>query len=331
MSNSTVIVSDRFDNLRGELPGVAVNWSFLINGLGMATLQIGFDHPKATEYYLGMSNIARVKYPGLRTWIGRIDGLQWQAGAISVTCRSLECLLQKRRTAETRSFVSTAGGVCAKALVDEANDVEKTGALTSSDLIWSGGDPQTFTCYHDDVYERVQTLAETVGAEWWVDENRYLRWESRRGTDRELALIDGVNVSADSSYSEIAVDIANDWLVIGYGEDWAQKPKVQRTDGDSIGKYGLRQATEDAQDLPTEAALETRSQALVNEYGLPFQFFDLLVPNVGDIWSQLDLGDRVRLQSGSWGWNGIDEMVRIIGQEINDQAGVMRLIVKREV
>lgn len=334
MSNpsNVVVVSDRWDVARGELPGVAVSWASVINGIGIATLQVGYDHPKANEYYLGAANLARIRYPGLRPWAGRIDDHRWQAGTISVTLHSLETLVRKRRSAETRSFVGTAGGVCARALIDEANAIYPTGVLTDDDLIWHGGALQTFTCYFDDLFERIQKLATDVGAEWWIDEERYFHWQQRRGADKlDVILEDGVNVADGSSYSELSTEMTNDWIAVGYGEDWGQKPKRRAFDQTSIDRYGIREGTEDAQDLPTLAALDARAAALVSETGNPLRLFDLSVPNRDGVWSQLELGDRVRVRGTRWGWGGADELVRIIGVEVNEMAGIMRLTVQRGV
>lgn len=323
----------------GEVEPAIGPISWRVNQVGRVQFQMGITDAKTTEQYLIFGNRILIQFDnGLPDWGGMIDPpREWSSRIVQATAYSGEYILGLRTTDQGRYFSGDPVGEIYRKLIEETNLLAPTGIEIGS--IWAGGDGH-FPDYHMDnllkiiqesVCGRLSTAEFEVagglsGGRITFTANFYERMGKNKP---EVALVEDRNV-VEAKVSEQG-PIVNYWNLAGSGQGWADDRLMTLgvEDKASQAKYGLRMDAAVFNDVNNQDTLDGHAADLLAEFKEPNVVFDLTVSDAAPgRFADYGLGDGVWLDLPSYGFEGIGQMVRVMGREYNPSTGFCRLVVE---
>lgn len=317
----------------------SVSWR--LNDVGRATFVLSVLDAKATEAYLRFGNRVYLTFDnGLPPWGGVIDPPRvWRGdGTVEIAAYSGEYILGFRQTDRGRYFSAASVGYIFSALINEANSVWNTDIAVGD--VWAGGDGH-FPSYHfanllkkmkDSLCSRLSSadfavLATESGGAVSFAAHLY----ERRGLDRNgVVLLEGKSLAGFELMEQ--GPIINSWDVAGKGSGWGgNRPTAHAQNDVSISIYGLREGFEMHSDTEAVTSLQAIADNLLGRTAYPRNILTVEAVNVSPaLYSDYDVGDRVRVIAPSYGFAGYDEMVRVLTREYRPESDLCSLVVEEQ-
>jgi hypothetical protein len=322
-----VLIGDRFGKVVGEVKPQLGPVSWRLNKIGKVDLAFAKTDPKVTESTLQYGNRVLIRFSddvGLPPWGGTIEPpLSWSSTSVSVSCRSIEYLLQYRRTGKTRAFYGAPVGVIFRQLLQEMETEESIGLRFGQ--IWMGG-RNHFPRYH------CKNL-------WWIIMESLIKLEGcdvrftpqladgriaflaemfeRLGEDKagRYAFKERFNVSSATLVEQ--GPIVNEFMAIGAGSTWGdERPASVALVGESSRRYGLRQDSGIYSSVTEPTTLDRYASEEARQMSRGAVRLELEVVNATPaLFKEYEIGDTVRCELPSFGFHGYRESVRVLTRE----------------
>jgi hypothetical protein len=322
-----VLIADRFGRVMTEVTPRIGPVSWRLNKVGKAELLFAKTDPKATESNLQYGNRVLIRFSddiGLPAWAGTIEAPRgWSESSISVAVKSIEYLLQFRRTGKTRAFYGAPVGMIFRKLLQEAETEERLGLEFGQ--IWMGG-RHHFPRYH------CKNL-------WWIITNSLLKLEGcdvrftprlangqitflaeifeRLGEDKsgKYALKEGFNVKV-LAFEEQG-PIINEFMAIGAGSTWGDERQTSvALVQESSRRYGLRQDSRVYSSVTEQTTLDRHADEEARAMSQGAVRLELEAANEEPAtFNQYGVGDTLRCELPSYDFHGYDEAVRVQTRE----------------
>lgn len=258
-------------------------------------------------------------------WIGVIDPPQeWDARNITVSAYSPEHVFGWRRGPVEETIKGSAGTIFAN-LISKINKAEAT--ILQAGNIWRGGEQREETLNPTLLNEDLKRIQERSLEEYEfqanADKSGRLRvignWSQKIGKDTSVLLHEGKgggNIEVVGRIMVVDGVIVNDLLGYGEGATWKSKPMYIAKDKQSIGKYGLRQGSENFTNA-TQTSIKPNTIKRLQEYHQLPNTFRINALNVGKTWSYIRMGNTFTLRLQNVGFGnatlGYETTIRIVG------------------
>ena len=334
-----VLIADRFGRLLTEVQADVGPVSWLLNGIGRASIALATSDAKATAEHLEIGNRVLLLFDnGLPPWGGVLDLPRvWGGGQVSVAAYGIERLLNYRVTARSDNFDGQPAGAIFKTLLQREEEQEPLGIRLGE--VRNGGRLHYPRYHYKSLwYVLDYSLSRMERCDWRFRpylENEFLRFQAafyeQAGADvsGSAALVEGRNVAADSSLTEQG-EVVNTHFAVAEGTDWGvERAVIVGQDAQSRARYGLRETGTVYAGVSAPGTLEMHAVNCLRENSSPRRIFGLEVTNAAPgAFADYDLGDRVRCLLPSFGFGGYDGLVRIIGREYDPASGRCTLAVE---
>lgn len=333
MSTSSSVPKDRIRifNREGFVLAefrASVDRSWAIGDEGRAA----FTYPSrktdvANDDVLRFGNWLLIENDTLPAWVGVIDVPQeWDARNVTVCAYTPERVFSWRIGPPEEVLTGSPGSVFEK-LLQRVNQAEST-VIRAGDID-RGGNQMEETINPTPLNEDLQRIFERSGEEYqWrpvILDNRlvvYADWMPRLGIDTGVILQEGKgggNIEAASSILVEDGPIVNDLFAYGDGLTWQTKPSSRIIDPSSIGRYGLRQSSEEYTGVSNTATLQTNGTQRVKQFRNGTRTYRLNALNVGDTFKYLGLGNRFTVHFETIRF-GYEAAVRVLGMVYDTDA-----------
>lgn len=304
----------------------AVSRSYAIGDEGRAQ----FTYPSrktniVNEKVLNFGNWLLIENTVLPPWVGVIDDPRtWATRTVTVSAYTPERVFGWRIGPLEEVMTGSAGTIFERILY-YVNLPEAT--IIKAGSLWRGGVQRQETLNPTPLNKDLQRLQERSREEYrWrpvVDANGRLSvfadWMELLGEETSALLHEGRGGGNVEATGNILIEdgpIVNSVLAFGEGLSWQSKPHVRRLDATSIGKYSLRQNSNEypgATDLQT---LTENGDAYLAQNKEPSRSFKINALNVGDTLKYMQLGNRLPLRFENVGFyagaTGYQTTVRIM-------------------
>jgi hypothetical protein len=338
MSYARCIVATKSNVAIAEISPDIEYISWRLNKVGRAKFTLAKTDSKATERILRFGNRILFEFDnGLPNWVGVIEPPRnWKGSEIKCMAFSGEHIFSFRTTDKGRYFSGQTVGAIYKKLITEANDVSSMG-ITVGDVYEGGGVHSP--SYHFksllDIFQNSLTknlsnydfdVTATYGSGSLIlKANLY---ETKGTTKKGVGLVEGSNVTG-LKLSEQG-PIINSWDMVGEGFGWGDdRPTSHAEDESSIDKYGLREDSYVYPDVNLPTTLQVHADDELATSKEPYNEYDIDVQDVAPgLFANYGLGDYVSLISHTYGFDGIDETVRITDREYRPEKAECFLVVK---
>lgn len=265
----------------------------------------------------------------LPSWAGVFDPpRRWSPREVTVSAYTPERVFMWRRGPLEEILTGSPGTVFEK-LLYYVNIAETT--VLQPGNIYRGGTQMEETINPTTLDNDLRRIVERSGEEYQfrpvVSGGRliiYCDWMQNVGVDTGAILQEGKRGGNIEDVNGALVedgDIVNDLLAVGDGESWKSRPIATITNLDSVGKYGLRQSTEEYSGVTTIQTLSDNGSELVSAAKNPVNAYKVNALNIGDTFSHISIGNQftLRMQNLGFGGNGIglEKTVRISAMSYN--------------
>lgn len=284
------------------------------------------------EKALNFGNWLLVESDTLPAWVGVIDTpRKWSPRTVEVYAYSPERVFAWRRGPLELKLSGTAGDIFAK-LINRINEAEPT-CLRAGD-VFTGGVQREETLNPTTLDENLRRVTDRSGEEYTfrpiTDASGrlivYGDWYERLGVDTGIMLQEGKGGGNIEGVDNILVedgDILNDLLAYGDGSTWNTRANTVITDSESLGKYGLRQGSEDYRGVTNVSTLLSNGRKKIAKEKNPIRTFHINALNVGDTFKYLSIGNRMLLRLQNIGFMsgglGYETTVRITAMAYDPQ------------
>lgn len=342
----TAIVADPFGNVLAEIVPEYGDISWILNGIGAASLTMRTNDAKWTRTNFRQGGMLLLEFDnGLQPWVGVLEGassIEWQPNQrAKVNYISAEAILKHRLTDQDVDYGGATAGSVASNLLAFTNGKKQTGILPGE--LWTNS-PGAGRVYHYDVmYDALVKLQEATGGDWAVTGYRgtglnkdkvdlRLNFWARKGRDLpDVALVEDHNALL-VSYVEQDSGMANSVFVVGAGNDWStERPIGTAQDADSIAENNLFETSIVANDITESATADALASATLAARVNPYRLLTVDTTNLNPgAWAAYDVGDKVACLFPSAGWAGLDGMGRVVSRAYNPLAKICRLVVEMD-
>ncbi len=317
-----------------------ISAGYSLNGGRNLTFDISRTDPKATATILHRHNLIIAWSDEVEPWCGYIVRRAWQPDAISVTCHPVAARLNQRRTQPMKLENQPAGSLFYH-LINDANRREFTGIGVGS--VFSGGPNYTMEFQAEGIYDKLGELMDLTKCEYTISLLYPGMWQAdlyeRVGRDLTdtVAIIGGIDTDGMPQYEEDDTEFANSILAVGKaGEgsgnnpsgpeaEWERRPKAEYTDWDSVGEEGLSEDVLDVSEVENVDTLMRMAHEEATTRARPRIPTSFNLNRKRLLWSKFTDGDIVCLQIPYYGFTGLAVPYRILGREINEEAGSMTI------
>lgn len=291
------------------------------------------------ETALNFGNWILIENDTLPDWVGVIDTpREWTARNVTVCAYTPEHVFGWRRGPLEYKITGSPGVVFAK-LLQRVNS-EETTVIREGD-IYKGGTPMEETINPTTLDQDLQRIWERSGEEYsWrpmIDAGGrlvvYADWQQSLGVSTEALLHEGKRGGNVEATNNILVEdgpIINDLLAAGDGMSWQSRPNENIIDRDSVGKYGLRQSTEEYIGVTNSKTLISNGKQKIATFKDSAKRYRLNALNVGDTFKYISLGNRLKLRFENIRF-GYEATIRIIGMAYDAQTRSKVELVVEEV
>lgn len=349
MSNFvTAIAADPFGRILDELEPEIGSVSWVLNGVGGATIRMATNDPKWVPENFRFGGILLLEFGnGLPPFAGVVTSRKWVEGGTKaeVSYLSAEHILTKRETSKAMTFLTTPAGHIARSVLQYTNGLRTTG-IGEGDF-WAGGDPLTREYHVEKLFDVLENLRADTRGDWGITTRGVssdpakkrvdltLYFWSRRGADRpDVALIQDHNMTVvDYTEQEAggeAGGLITEWTVYGGGQAWddSRLEGLARAD-DAVAEYNLRQESEILNDVFEQGTLDARSAARLAKSLRPFRALTVEAANLAPApFASYDVGDRVKVLAHRVGFGGLDEMAKVIGRSHNPNKQTCQVVLE---
>lgn len=338
MGYARFIVGNKSGAQLAELsPGIGpISWR--LNKVGKVSFSLAITDSKTIRDNLRFGNRVLIEFDnGLPNWGGVLDPpRKWDGARIKCTAYSAAHLFKHRITGKNKLFSGSSVGAIFKALIEETNLIEDTGVEIGS--IYGGGTGHSPDYHYKKLLDIFQkSLTERMSNSDYdfipsLSSGRIIftaNFYDTKGSDKtNFALVQGRNITKMRLTEQ--GPILNYWDVAGEGVDWTDdRIDSNAQDSNSIKVYGLRQGGRVYVDVSIQATLDENAISLKNEFGNPFNIFELEVANKDPAqFGDYDLGDTITLLAPDYGFDGIDTTARILDRSFNPESGLCSLVVQ---
>lgn len=257
-----------------------------------AQFSLSVYDPKCNPFTINYGNILLIQNSdGLPDWVGMIDQIGFDRGAVIVNAYTPERWFTYRRGPRALTLTGSAGSIFAQ-MIQYINGVEATPLAVGDINSRTGTMQETLrpTVIDSNLNRIVSRSGE--GYRWRPSVTSgkltiYADWFSNLVLDTGLILSDGYNISGDHPLT-LSPPI-NDYLAFGVGSDWEKRITENVTDVESINDYGVRQAS-DSYNIKDSANLAIVANTVLNTEKQPRYSFPIAALNVSDTLSKLEPG-----------------------------------------
>lgn len=325
---SSLIIADRGWSDRRELRVASVSASWRLNAPGILSATLSAQDAWLLDIEDFNGRWIRWDHPLMGTWGGKVldTRVNFNTGAMELSCESFLTELKKRRTRKTERTVNASPG----SLVYRAfGDISSNDLPFDTILCDTGGNPVTMQWRADDLYSVVNRLSNANGYqfdatldpdEWTID----FQFRRQVGEDKTGAVlfIEGYQIAGGTAVTSIA-NLVNDILAVDGDADWDDAITLPVVDPDSIQTYGRRQATVRYYGLPTRESLYSRAKIDLltsTEPVIPVSFkLSDREPQLVDV----RCGNTIRAMSAS---ANAEWIVMITGRGVDADTGVVTIV-----
>lgn len=263
------------------------SWALITETSARFYLSI-FD-PKANPYTLNFGNILLIlNSDGLPPWVGMIDQVSFDRGAVVVWAYTPERWFNYRRGPRGLTLRGKAGEIFSQ-MITLINSIEQTPLAVGNINSNTGVMEETLRpiILTNNLARILQRSGE--GYRWRPEIEKgkltiFADWFPNLVLDTGLILQDGYNISGDHPMSMSAP--VNDYLAYGIGSDWQQRIISQVVDAESRGQYGLRQAS-DSYNTKVQAVLDITARTMLDQFKQPKDSVPITALNQGDTFQRL--------------------------------------------
>jgi hypothetical protein len=335
------IVYDKEGKALGEVRAL-FDRAWVLNGYEQCTFLVSSraELERLSDFAFG--NYLVINDDVLDAWVGYFDPVRpWSTtGVMTVEAYSAERIFEHRCFPGERLLTGTAGAIF-RQIIEHANAVIPWNTLIRPGDIYEGGTSRQETINPKKLYDDVLRISSRSGNDWDVtpalDENGVLtlrgNWYERRGSVKDFALEEGVNVEAKQNVLEEQGEIWNFIFAYGLGASWSDRPQAVAYDLESIARYGVRMYGL-AVEATTPATVEASAKAFLAYYAHPRKTFNLTVGGrrvredaLYNAYQMLRIGDVVDLRLYSAGFEngklGVETQVRITGMTHRGRSDLM--------
>lgn len=338
--SARLIIGDRQGKLLAELSGTIQSVTWRLSQVGEAKVLVSRLDPKFVAENFLPGNRAIIKFDnGLPDFGGVMDmPYDWKTTTLEITIHSAEAALGFAATGQDKSFTSASLGTIAKELVVDGNLAYELGIGIGA--IYGGGMNHTLE-YHfknvlqiirDDLCGKLSTYDFDVLPS--IDRGRInftFNFYEHKGLKAARAVLQsGANLTEDSLKEQ--GPIINHVLGAGDGQDWGpERPIAVVSDVDSVALYGRRGGAVVFTGLTSQSSVAEASLMAVRANKDPKRVATVSAINVGPYtFADYDVGDAVRVIMPKMGFQGFDEVLRLVGREYDPSTNpkVCRLVVQ---
>jgi len=331
-----VLLGDRTGSVRAELTeGNISDILWRLNQSGTATIRIKRGSAAFRRELLEPGARVYAEFDnGLPAWGGVLDLPRvWQSGLLEMRAHTIERLLKYQMSTKTRAFYGHVVGSIFSQILLEADQRAAIGIRMGR--TWMGG-ALHYPRYHfrDAMWIINESIRKMENCDYritpYLSNNRILfRAElfELLGDDKrdQVLLVEGANV-AEAKLTEQG-EIVNRVAVIGSGATWGEREVVWGVEEASRRKYGLREKMLAPADVSQTATLNRYADNAIRENAYPHTLAVLAVANVKPaIFEDYDVGDIVRVQLPSYGFEGYSAPMRIIARGFDPSSGRCELV-----
>jgi hypothetical protein len=283
-----------------------------LNETGDASFLMRLDNPKTTAANLKSFNRVEVcDGDGSVRWAGIITKKKVGLDTVSVSCLSLENLLEKRVTADEKTFTAVAAGSIASQLLADANSEEDT-------LISAGTCDATAVLSESfrlgSVMSALQTTADAAEAQFRVTTAGVLEFRNALGSDLSQSVVLRYDIAMPANSNVLGFDVDDDGTVIvtkTHGS--AGTLSTEQEDASLRAEYGLIEGVKDGREADNQATLN--AIAASNNRGTALTPSLALAPTVPDAFEVADtvyVRLKNRLVSVEGAYQVIEKAVSVI-------------------
>lgn len=350
MSDSKTVPIDRVRIFRRDGSCIAefqalVSRSYVIGAEGRAQ----FTYPtRKTDVVngdvLNPGNWLLIQSTQLPPWVGVIDTpREWSSRSVTVSAYTPERVLSWR-IGPLEKVVTGSPGSIFEQLIYLTNQAEQT--VIRAAAIFRGGTQKQVTLNPSPLNGYLKKLWEESGEDYtWTPivnaEGRLIvqgHWVQTLGAITSALLHEGTGGGNIEAAGRIMVEdgpIINSVLAYGEGQTWQSKPHNTVTQSNSIGQYGLREASQEYNGVTSLTTLTENARQKLREFATPARSFSLNALNVGDTFKFIRLGNVLNIQFQNIGFRGgrvgWSSRVRIVGMSYNPSTKNKIQLVAREV
>lgn len=308
--------------------------SWKLNDIGKAKFTLSINDPVCRREFIEFGNRVLLEHEELPDWVGVIDTpREWSSfGTVDITAYSAEYLLKWRRCATSQKITGTSGTKFAE-LIKKAN-AERTLYIDLGD-IWNEGKATTEQLQGESIYDAIKRISTDLNHDFALTANIqpngdlrfYANWYKQRGKVNGCEFIDGWNIKTSNRVLIEQGEIVNDVMAVGVGASSGSQKTGIEIDMDSAGQYDYRQGVVN---LSTEfdGTVSVGAAQQLGKLKEPRRTYDLNA--IGTIWKDLHIGDTYRLTLNNCGFSsggfGLQSDVRVVGMELNERMGTVRII-----
>lgn len=334
-----VLIGDRFGRVLGEIAPSVDTISWILNEIGSTRICLPRSDSKATETYLRLGNRILIQADnGLPAWGGLLSlPRNWSKGRICTQCFTVENVFKTRVTGKNVSFYQYHVGEIFKILMRSEEGKDSIGIELGN--TWMGGSFHYPRYHYSTIWDILSNdLRQMERCDFkftpyldsgFIKFKAELFYEAGQDRSNQVALVEGRNVAAGLEFTEQG-ELINKFYAIGEGSTWGAD-RLVRTGRvqESITKYGLREASDIFPGTSYEYTLEMQARNALKMKSEPRQIFVLPVSNnEPGTYSSYRLGDRVKCELYSFGFQGFNDTVRVLGRDYSPATGNCRLAVE---
>lgn len=334
-----ILIGDRFGKIIAEVVVDVDLTSWILNGVGKSGIALSTSDSKCTEENLQIGNRLYLEFDnGLPAWGGVLDlPREWDGGTVSMTAYTIEQLLKTRKTRKTHAFFERPAGIIFRDLLIQEENEDPMGITIGS--IWKGGRPHWPRYHYKSLwYVLDYSIRRMERCDFmftpYID-NGHIKFRAdfyqEAGDDRSASveLIEGKNTAAGLRLREHG-KIINSYYAVGEGSTWGpERTVIAARDLESIAKYGLREVGKVIPGVSQSATLVMHARQAIDQYSAPRKLFTLPVVNQEPaLFASYGVGDTIGCTLSSFGFNGFQGTVRILGRELDPANGECELVVE---
>ena len=331
-----VLLGDQTGQVRAELDeGSIGNIAWRLNTAGTATVWVKRGSTAFRRELLEPGARIYVSFEnGLPAWGGLLDlPRDWSPNLVEIRAYTIERLLKFRMTPKTRAFYDEPVGSIFVKILLEAEQREPSGLTIGQ--VWYGGAAH-WPRYHfrDAMWVTNNSIRKMENCDYrflpYLDDGKIrFRAELHQllGDDKreKVLLCEGANI-ASGTLSEQG-EIVNRVAVVGTGSTWGEREVVYGVEETSRRTYGLRERMIAPSDVSLPTTLYRYADNAIRDDAYPHRLATLVVANVPPSrYADYDVGDIVRVNMPSYGFDGYDAPMRVIARGYDPASGECEVV-----
>jgi hypothetical protein len=331
-----VLLGDQKGQVKAELKAGSIgNIVWRLNSAGAAMVQIKRGAAAFRRDLLEPGARLYVEFDnGLPAWGGVLDlPRTWHSNLLEIKAYTIERLLKFSMTSKSRAFNGNVVGSIFSQVLQEADQRAALGLTIGT--LWTGGAVH-YPRYHfrDMMWVINNSVRQMETCDYRIVPylaDNYIRFRAELheqvGEDKRnsTVLIEGANV-ASATLTEQGT-IINRVAGVGSGSTWAERIPIWGVEDASRQRYGLRETMLAPSGLSQDVTLDRIVDNAIRDNAYPHTLAALTVADIPPArFSAYGVGDVVRVQLPTYGFEGYDAPMRIIARGFDPSSGVCELV-----